>query len=270
MRKRPVRKAWGPLKQSRTSLKRGMLHFIIGIMTLFFITTIMTTFGPGASMSSASVNTVSKHVTKELFVYMLGMENVYFTQALAEDVEPPSIFSTVFQLATSVDTEDPRSLLGSELPGFALFDGKILTAGQGADYTQMPIESAPPMEVLMAEREASIERLEEMDRMRQEVVTKQDLENVVHIIHTHNRESYFPELRNVDENNAHQASHGSVNITLAGERLSLELAKRGIGSLLDQSDISAILHERAWNYGQSYKVSREIIDKDIKENWYIC
>ena len=49
-----------------------------------------------------------------------------------------------FELATSIDPRDPRTFLGRELPGFALFDTEIVVAGQGVDYTDIPVESAPP------------------------------------------------------------------------------------------------------------------------------
>ena len=50
-----------------------------------------------------------------------------------------------------------RSLLGRELPAFSLFDTEIIVAGEGTDYTNMPIESAPPLEILQAEKEAALQ-----------------------------------------------------------------------------------------------------------------
>lgn len=248
------------------SISKSFLSIVFSTVSLFFIVAIITTVGVGAKVSSPSFYVSNEKISNDFFVYMLGMENVYFTQALPDDTEPFSISSSLFELTTSINLDDPRSLLGRELPGFALFDGKILIAGQGADYTNMPIESSPPMEVLMAEREAANERLEELDKLREEVAESEgELEEVVHIIHTHNRESFFPELRDVDETDPHQASHHSVNISLVGERLSLQLAKYGIGSFVNNTDIVAKLYERNWDYSQSYKLSRELIEKDIEK-----
>ena len=53
--------------------------------------------------------------------------------------------------------DDPRSLLGRELPAFSLFDTEIAVAGEGTNYTNMPIESAPPLEILQAEKEAALQ-----------------------------------------------------------------------------------------------------------------
>ena len=237
---------------------------IMGIVSLFFFISILTAFGPGYTFTSASINDASRNISKEMFVYMMGMENRYFTQALPEDHVPPSVPATLFELTTSINPDDPRSLLGRELPGFSLFDGQIYTVGEGFDYTDMPMESAPPMEVLMAEREAAMERLEEMDKFKEELAASEDLEKIVHIIHSHNRESFFPELKGVDESDPNQANHSSVNITLAGERLGLELSKRGIGTVVDKTDIGAKLNQRGWKYGQSYDMSREVLKNDIE------
>ncbi|UCZ54480.1 stage II sporulation protein P [Bacillus shivajii] len=262
MARRPVRRNGRHLKGNRTSLRRGIFSTIMSIFFIYFFIAVLTAFGPGSSLSFASINDASKHVPEEMFVYLMGMENRYFTQTLPEDHSPPSVSSTVFQLATSIDPDDPRSLLGRELPGFSSFDGQILVGGEGEGFMTMPIESAPPMEVLMAEREASTERLEEMEQIKEDMMNdpaEELIENVFHIIHSHNRESFLPELKDTDV-----AFHDSVNITLVGERLGLELEKRGIGGVVDTSDINSKLNDRGWQYSRSYDMSREVIKQDIE------
>ncbi|MBU9713389.1 stage II sporulation protein P [Evansella tamaricis] len=268
MVKRPKRRKKRYIHSNGTSIQKGIFSLIMGIVSLFFFVSILTAFGPGYSLSSASINDASRGMSKELFVYMMGMENPYFTQALPEDYSPPSVSATVFELMTSIDPGDHRSLLGRELPGFAQFDGRILVAGEGVDFTHMPVESAPPMEILMAEREAATERLEEMDQIREEMEDSEleVLDNIVHIMHSHNRESYFPELKDVDKTSSNNAFHGSVNITLVGERLGIELAKRGIGTEVDKSDINAKLVDRGWQYSRSYSMSREVLLEAIEEH----
>lgn len=247
-----------------TSFRRLAIVVIVGIISLFIITGMLTSFEPGYGLSSSTVHAWSSYVSSDALVYMMGTENPYFTQALSEESHAPNFPNLLFELATSINPDDPRSLLGRELPGFALFDGKIIVAGEGTDYTNMPIESAPPMEVMMAEREASKESLEKLDKSTQgsqaPAVTTTEAK-LVHILHSHSRESYLPELKNTDV-----AFHQSVNITLVGERLGNELEKRGIGVDVDKSDIGAMLSKRGWIYGQSYDASREIIQEAISIN----
>ncbi|RKL68656.1 stage II sporulation protein P [Salipaludibacillus neizhouensis] len=247
----------------RTSPHKKLLSFIFGVITIFFLTATLTTLGPGYSLTSASIHEVSHLFSAEDLVSVMGKENRYLQQSLPDGYEEPSVAPVLFEIATNLDPDDPRSLLGRELPGFSLFDGKILTAGEGSDYTNMPIESAPPMEVLLAEREASTERIEELDELKQTFSeeNKEELPVTVHIVHTHNRESYLPELQNSKE-----ALHESVNITLVGERLGLELAKYGIGAEVDTTDIGEELNARQWDYSQSYDMSREIVQEASEKN----
>lgn len=247
-----------------TSFRRMAIVVIVGIIALFIITGMLTAFEPGYGPSSSTVHEWSSYISSDALVYMMSTENPYFNQALPEESYSPNFSNLLFELATSLNPDDPRSLLGRELPGFALFNGKIIIAGEGTDYTNMPIESAPPMEVMMAEREASQESLEKLDKSDQEYLTPPVAiakEKTVHIIHSHSRESFLPELKNTDI-----AFHQSVNITLVGERLGQELEKRGIGVDVDKSDIGASLSKRGWEYGQSYDASREIIKEAMSAN----
>ncbi|WP_416149301.1 stage II sporulation protein P [Salipaludibacillus sp. HK11] len=261
---RTYRRSPGFPRPKRTSLQKKIVFLVMGVMSIFFFTATLTAFEPAYSLSSSSVNNMSNHIPMESLVYLLGNENRYLQQSLPDGHEPPSLMPIAFELTTNINPEDPRSLLGREMPGFSLFDGRIVTAGEGADYTNMPVESAPPMEVLLAEREASTERLDEIADLKESVPETENIEDLpvtVHIIHTHNRESYLPELQNADE-----AFHDSVNITLAGERLGIELAKHGIHADVDTSDIGVKLDDRNWQYSQSYDMSREIVEEAKEKN----
>ncbi|MBU8905626.1 stage II sporulation protein P [Desertibacillus haloalkaliphilus] len=250
---------------NRTSVKRIAVLCIVGIIAIFILTGMLTSFGQGTSLASSSVHGWTSHLAEDALVYVLGMQNPYFTQALPSDSERPKLMSVAFEMATSINPDDPRSLLGRELPGFALFDGHIVVAGEGTDYTTMPIESSPPMEVLMAEREAAEREDDDVDKQNIESQTDPEMttdgREVVHIIHSHSRESFFPEL-----NNADAAHHPDVNITLVGERLGQALEKRGIGVDVDKTDVEAMLHNRGWQYSQSYDASREIVQDAMNQN----
>ena len=80
-------------------------------------------------------------------------ENHHFSHAFEEDFSPPPLSSVALQLATNIRVADTRSLFGSELPGFSIFDSHILLAGEGTDYTTIPHESAPPLESISGERD---------------------------------------------------------------------------------------------------------------------
>lgn len=251
---------------NRTSLKKLIASLIIGMMALFIFTGMLTSFEPGYGLASTQVHEWATNIKGEHFMYILGMENQYFKQVLPEDSEPPSLSSIAFEVATSINPNDPRSLLGRELPGFALFDGTILIAGEGTDYTNLPVESAPPMEVIMAEREAtkeSLEKLEQIEKEREEIPETTNGRKVVHIIHSHNTESFLPELETDVPN---EAFHREINIELVGEKLSQELEKRGIGVEIEERDVQNNVLEKGWQYGKSYDASREFVQEAMAGN----
>ncbi|WP_078556671.1 stage II sporulation protein P [Bacillus alkalicellulosilyticus] len=253
---------------NRTSLRRMAVLSIVSIIAIFIFTGILTSLEPRHGLASSSIYKWSSQIDGESLVHVLAMENSYFSQALPEESELPNFSGIAFELMTSINPEDTRSLLGRELPGFALFDGEIVVAGEGTDYTTMPVESAPPLEVLMEEREASMRSLEELEKLkepeREEPSMTTEGRRVVHVMHSHNRESFLPELKNVTDMN--DAFHPEVNITLVGQRFGQALERNGIGAEVDTTDVMAILSNRGWQYGQSYNAGREIVKEAMASN----
>jgi stage II sporulation protein P len=252
-----------------TSIKKLTLVFIFCFATMFSLTGILTSLKPEYRLSSSSVHSLTNNFAKSSLVYLLGYENRYFLQAVPDNQQPPQISSALFKAATSINPDDPRSLLGGELPGFSLFDGEILVAGDGSNYTNMPTESAPPMEVLLAEREAAIKELEKMDKPNEDnkpvpPVLSTNGKDVVFIYHTHTRESFLPLLEGVT--NPDHAFHSEANITLVGEALAKELEKRGIGTVLDKTDFTELLTKKKWVYSQSYDASRPVVESTLSSN----
>jgi stage II sporulation protein P len=87
-------------------------------------------------------------------------------------------------------------------------------------------------------------------------------EPLVFIYHTHNIESFIPEIQ---VNEPKDAFHESKNITLVGERLRQSLKENNINTINDDRDIMGISQERGLNFGKTYVVSRESL-KDALEN----
>ncbi len=89
-------------KINRTSLKRLIVLTILGMVSIFIITGMLTSL-PGYGLASNQVQEWSDSITVDDFIYLLGRENKYFTQALPEDSEPPNISKLVLQVATSIN-----------------------------------------------------------------------------------------------------------------------------------------------------------------------
>ncbi|WP_141502810.1 stage II sporulation protein P [Paenibacillus luteus] len=85
----------------------------------------------------------------------------------------------------------------------------------------------------------------------------------VYIYHTHNRESW---------KNVSSGSKGSsvddpkVNITLVGKQIAQSLQKKGIPTMVEETDFTARLNEQKLSYTQSYNESRKAVDKAMKSH----
>jgi stage II sporulation protein P len=256
-----------------TSLKKVIVLAILGCMMMFTLVGLMTSLKPEYRISSSSVNNVTNHFPEETFIHLFSFENHYFSQSLPKERQKTNYSSILFRMATSINPDDPRSLLGSELPGFALYDSQIIVAGEGTDYTNMPYESAPPLEVMLAEREASLENLQQADKDQGEKPVPPPKmttggKKVVYIYNTHTYESYLPALKGVTDPDL--AFHRTVNVTKVGQKLAEELEKRGIGAEESAVDIQEKLAEKGMKYYQSYDMSREVVreamahDRDLQ------
>lgn len=93
-------------------------------------------------------------------------------------------------------------------------------------------------------------------------VTHEEQDPLVFIYHSHNNESYIPELNGKNPN---EIFSDTKNITLVGKELSKALKKKNINSIYDNTDITGILEERNLSFDDSYKVSREKLKETINE-----
>lgn len=238
------------------------------LFLVFIFTGMLTSLKPQYRPSSDSLHEFSSGLNGEVFLKLISFENHHFSQVLPSDSVDWKVSSLFFRLMTSVNPDDPRSLLGRELPGFSLFDSKIVVAGAGTNYTNMPIESPPPQEVLLEEREASIENLqtdEEPKKAPPPSMTTGGKE-VVYIYNTHNTESYFPFLKVEDKSNPSTAFHSTANVTLVSKKLQEEFEERGIGAKVEEKNFQSLLNEKKWDYAKSYKVSRTVVQDAVAQN----
>ncbi|WP_449537038.1 stage II sporulation protein P [Ferdinandcohnia sp. Marseille-Q9671] len=252
-----------------TSIVKGILFLIFSFILLFTITGAIVSLKPEYRISSSSISNVATNLSGEALVHLLGYENHYFVQGLPESTTKPDYLGAVFKAATNLSLDDPRSFLGRELPGFSIFDGKILVAGEGTNYTNMPIESPPPLDVMLDEREIATQNVEQAEKPTETVppptMTTGD-KKVAYIYHTHSSESYFPHLKGVDTTNANNARHPEVNVTKVGEMLSQELEARGIGTELDKTNMDKYLKGKGYNWYQSYQGSGELVASAMASN----
>lgn len=230
-----------------------------------FLCVFSTFFLGGASaayeeqLSSETLKDWSQDIPASFFILFLSAENHYYYQ---EEEPETSLASLFIKLITNIQPSDTRTFLGRELPGFAIFDTDIVIAGEGTDFTTLPIESAPPMDVLLKEREIASEMLEDEDPAPGPAPDKQP----VLVYHTHSWESFLPLLKGVTDWDEAISSNELVNVVAVGKKLTNELQARGVGVQHDTTDMTKSLKNRGLNYNHSYQVSREIVEEALAGN----
>ncbi|MGD6818167.1 stage II sporulation protein P [Metabacillus sp. 84] len=251
---------------SGTSIKKLLFTAFLGLVLIFVVSGVLTSLKPQYRPASSSLHTLAGGIAGEAFIYLMSTENHYFSQALPEESGQADWSSMFLKLAASINLNDPRSLLGRELPGFAMYDSEIIVAAEGANYNSIiPYESAPPPEVQLQEREASIEQLQKASEKTEETgkppAATTGGRKVVYLYNTHNTESYLPLFKDPPKD-ANQAFHSSANVTLVSRMLADELKAQGIGSQVETTDIQKILKEKKWNYTtQSYSAARPVVQE---------
>lgn len=208
---------------------------------------------------------VNGDIGAEVFLRIISYEYPLIGHAFTGTGADFSVFSTGFKLITNIEMNDLRSLVRSEIPGFMAFDSDFLIADEGVDFTDIPMESSPPMEVLLQERNMAANELKELNRGTDTTGTS-PTEKSVFIYHTHSWESYLPLLGLTGDKNENNAADGKTNITIVGDLLGKELEKRGIGASVDKTNVGQKLNDRGWQYGKSYEVSRSLVQSAMAGN----
>lgn len=246
---------------------KGILLVIVLMLFLFSLSGLLTSIKSDYRPSSQSVNEAASVFTGRMLFSLLALENQYFAASLTEEEKLDSIPKQLLKLSAQISLDDPRSLLGKELPGFSIFDSQILVAGEGTDYTNMPYESSPPNDEIPI-GDTATQNIDDIqvDEGKSEVPNKVTTngKKVVFIYHTHNRESFLPYLKGVTDPN--KASNSEVNITKVGEKLQKSLESIGIGAEVDTTDIMERLVNKKLKYSKSYQESRSVVQEAMTTN----
>ncbi|WP_462412274.1 stage II sporulation protein P [Neobacillus sp. Marseille-QA0830] len=251
-----------------TSVMKLAAAFFLFILLIFSLSGVMTSLKPQYKLSSPSVNQATTQVNGELLYQLMGWENHHFL-TVKRDVEAPKWTNVIFSLTSNINLDDPRSLLGRELPGFYQFDGQILVAGEGTNYTNMPMESSPPTEIMKSEREAALQNLEGIENSDNAAPGETPGQTtggrkVVYLYFSHNRESYLPYLQGVT--NPNLAYHSQINVTKIGDHLKASLEQKGIGTEIDKTDIMGNLTAKGLTMPSAYKESNTVVQAAMASN----
>ncbi|MBS4173596.1 stage II sporulation protein P [Bacillus sp. FJAT-49736] len=254
-----------------TSILKAIGVIVLTLILIFSLTGILTALKPGYRMDSNLIGDASSQISGKLLFHLMASESQMLNSGVEKSKGNPTLGDILFNLVTNVSFKDPRSFIGRELPGFYMFDSKILIAGEGTDYTNLPIESVPPDDIFQSNKDPDLKNTENIGENHKEDKNEKQNSNlttgkkkVVFLYFTHTRESFLPYLKGVKDPNA--ASHSKINVTMVGEKLKEELEDRGIGTSIDKTDVQSRLLKKGWKYGQSYLESRTLVKEAIAQD----
>lgn len=233
---------------------------------------------------SATMKGFAAAVSSRFFLDMMGMEMPHLVKDHEESmISERKIGAFLFQMLTNVNPLDPKTLLAREVPGLGHDDAIPLRVGSGnetvsgpEDYHQgtgvtgpesndhssdplvtveLPKTEQAPLVKPTKNGAASTDDSAKVGALRNTRGKK-----VVFIYHSHNRESWNPELKNGGKD----PSSSKVNITLVGKRLATKLEQLGIGAEQSSRDYAATEKNYNWNF--SYKYSRSTVKEAIAQN----
>lgn len=215
--------------------------------------------------SDIASSVINEPQSNSIYLHLLKSANHSFVNE--KDIEEISVSDMAFKFATSVTPEDPRTFLGRELPLFSFFDTKIHIAGQGTDYTTLPIESPQPMEELLKDRETVPPDEENESEEKDNKDSVKPPENkTVYIYHSHSWESYLPFIKNGELPNDAISNDEKYNIISVGRKLQDNLHDEGIGVDHNKTNMTEALHSKGLNYNHSYTRARDFVAEAMASN----
>lgn len=227
---------------------------------------------------AASMKGMAASVSSHFFADMIGMELPNFNRDDKEfTFSQKNVSGFLFQFLTSVNPRDPKSLLARELPGMGE-DTFLLRSGLATDPSFYPVDYTPSLDSLIPEPDVQNPGEEEAVPNPADPDPDKDIDEntgsqtalsthgkkVVFIYHSHNRESWVPELKNKGVTNINDAYDPKINVTMLGKRLAAKLEQRGVGAVGTAKDYPTVIKD--FNYNYSYKYSLQTVKEAFATN----
>jgi stage II sporulation protein P len=237
-----------------------------------------------------SMKGFASSISGPFFKTLLGLELPHMqTDPKASPLQADRVAVFLLRFLTELNPNDPKSLLALEIPGMSADKSVLLRQGSGG-ADEAPVDQSPlgddvtapaaspdlpgpsgspqtdtpaaPEDSRYAEPDGASGPETGKDSPAPPVRTTGQ-NNVVFIYHSHNRESFFPELKPGAKN----ANSGTINVTLVGKRLASQLEAKGIGTSHSSADYAGSVAGFNWNL--SYKYSHQTLSQAVAANHHL-
>ncbi|SDB97866.1 stage II sporulation protein P [Pelagirhabdus alkalitolerans] len=195
----------------------------------------------------------NEQIDQSIYLHMVSRTSSVFKAAPDES----EVISTrPIQSLFTMNGGGTRTLFGNELPGFSSFNQQIIVAQSDTNYSNLPVELTPPMEIFESKKVDNEEKPRESE-------TEITGDPNVFIYNTHTRESFLPHLDGITDPS--HAFDVDVNVTLISQYLKDKFEKNGILTLVDETDFTDVLTENGWDYWRSYDASQPAVKEVINQ-----
>ncbi|KEO83772.1 stage II sporulation protein P [Tumebacillus flagellatus] len=231
-------------------LATSVFSIFIGVVAVQLIAGGSSKGLAGRILHSISAHSLSGVMSQELPMYA----SIAPTPTLADSsASPKGLSNMLLYLFTDIDAGNPLTMLGFQVPGMAVSDFRLLTPDPS--YTTPPSDEH-------ASKDAPPPNLNAKPREKADDSEKPPVNNnepLVYIYHSHNRESFLPDLKpGTKADNAYDAK---LNIEQAGGAMRDELEKDGVPTLQTLVDYWSV-----GDFDNAYDFSRPTIQKVLSEH----
>ncbi|WP_088072139.1 stage II sporulation protein P [Gottfriedia luciferensis] len=243
------------------NLKRVMASVFVGIVLLFLLASLFVT--SMKNTKSYYIHQWFEKMSYEGFIKAFEYENAYFKLGDESHKNGQPIGNILFSFISNIRLYDPKSLIVHEISSMSKFENNILVAGEGIDFTNLPIESSLTIDEINHNPAVKDPINEPINPTKPPTKTTNG-KDVFLIYHTHSWESFLPLIPGAKSPN--QATSPKVNVSLLGERMRRNLEANGIGAIDDKTNIGAELAQRNLKYPSSYKMSRAVVQEALSKD----
>jgi stage II sporulation protein P len=184
---------------------------------------------------------------KILLSETFGNENVVYNHAIKEKDRPKTVYHLLFEAMTELRFDDNRSLFGSELPGFTIYNTRIFVAGKGLNYNNLPKDNPPSPSINIDTPKP--QKPEQSDTNK----SNEKLKKTVLIYHTHPWESYKP----INNGKDSTYTDPQKSVVKDGEIIGKTLNENGVGYIQKV--------KQGWGYNEAYQKSRIVVQNALKQ-----
>ncbi|WP_239617447.1 stage II sporulation protein P [Cohnella mopanensis] len=233
-----------------------------------------------AASPAQSMKGFTASLSGQFFQSLLSMELPNMDASEGSPFQTGRMAAFLLRFMTDVNPNDPKSLIALEMPGMdrdhsvllrpgsdepeapedrGPLDGRGLPSSGGTPVFPgspvVPDEAANPGDEPVPSSEP-----EQDDPSNLTETHSTEGRKVVFIYHSHNRESWYPELKS----DMKDPNSSTTNITLVGKRLAKQLESLGVGSIHSSKDYPTAVQGYNWNY--SYKYSLQTVRQAMTSN----